>query len=115
MNYSRYTVVTMVQPDGYRPLPPAEEMRVRDAHLANMADMHATGQLLATGPSRGADVNVRGFAIMLCDVATSEELWAKNPSVIAGRFEAICAPWVVPAEMIVAGPGLPPRSVAETA
>lgn len=111
MRFTSYTLVTMVRPEGFRQLPPAEEMRVRDAHLANMADMHERGLLLATGPSRGADENVRGFAIMLCDI---EELWAKNPSVVAGRFEARCAPWVVPAEMIVAGPGLPPRSVAET-
>ncbi|SQD93586.1 putative YCII-related protein [Parafrankia sp. Ea1.12] len=114
MKFASYTLVTMVRQYGSRPLPPEEEMRVRDAHLANMADMHSRGLLLAAGPSRGADENVRGFAIMLCDVATSEELWAKNPSVLAGRFEARCAPWVVPAEMIVAGPGLPPRSVAET-
>ncbi|MBL7500834.1 hypothetical protein I6A84_30385 [Frankia sp. CNm7] len=43
-----------------------------------MADMNSRGLLLAAGPSRGRDENVRGFAIMLCDAATSEKLWAKK-------------------------------------
>jgi uncharacterized protein YciI len=113
MRFIGYCVVSLVRPDGFAPMTREEEMRTQDGHLTNIADLHARGLLLAAGPSIGGDDRVVGFAVMLCDVATSEELWAKDPGVLAGRFEARCEPWTVPADMVVAGPGLPPRSVAE--
>jgi uncharacterized protein YciI len=113
MDFDQYVVVRLVRPDDYQELPPDEAMRVQDAHLANVADLHDRGLLVAAGPPADRAGYVRGFGIMTCDLATAEEIWAKDPGVLAGRFAPECVGWLVPKGMIVDGPGRPPRSVAE--
>jgi len=113
MGFDELVLVRLVRPDDWGPLPEDEELQVQDAHLAAVADLHDRGLLLAAGPADGADERVRGFAVMTCGVEEAQEAWARDPGVLAGRFVAECTPWLTPAGMVVAGPGAPPRSVAE--
>lgn len=113
MRFEELVLVRLVRPDDWAPLPADEEVRVQDAHLAAVADLHDRGLLLVAGPAEGHDERVRGFAVMTCGLEEARELWARDPAVLAGRFVAGCTGWLVPAGMIVAGPGSPPRSVAE--
>lgn len=113
MRFDELVLVRLVRPDGWAPLPEDEELAVQDAHLAAVADLHARGLLLAAGPAAGTDERVRGFAVMTCGAHEAEELWAGDPGVLAGRFVAECTGWLTPTGMIAAGPGFPPRSVAE--
>ncbi|GAB3101550.1 YciI family protein [Isoptericola nanjingensis] len=113
MRFDELVLVRLVRPDDWAPLPADEEMQVQDAHLAAVADLHAVGLLLAAGPADGADERVRGFAVMRCGAEEAQEVWARDPGVLAGRFVAECTAWLVPAGMVAAGPGAPPRSVDE--
>lgn len=113
MDFERYVAVRLVRPADWAPLPEDEELRVQDAHLANIASLHDRGLLLAAGPAAEEDGYVRGFGIMTCDLDTTVDLWSRDPGVVAGRFVAECTEWLVPKGMVVDGPGAPPRSVAE--
>jgi uncharacterized protein YciI len=117
LRFDELVLVRLVRPDGWAPLPQDDEVAVQDAHLAAVADLHDRGLLLAAGPAagpaEGPGERVRGFAVMTCGVEEATELWARDPGVLAGRFVAECTGWLVPAGMVVAGPGDPPRSVAE--
>ncbi|MEL7974564.1 hypothetical protein AAG589_01760 [Isoptericola sp. F-RaC21] len=112
MRFDELVLVRLVRPDDWAPLPADAEVQVQDAHLAAVADLHDRGLLLAAGPAAGPDERLRGFGLMTCGVVEARELWAQDPGVLAGRFVAECTRWL-PAGMVVAGPGVPPRSSAE--
>ncbi|MFE5340663.1 YciI family protein [Isoptericola sp. NPDC056578] len=113
MRFDELVLVRLLRPEGWAPLPEDDAVAVQDAHLAAVADLHERGLLLAAGPAEGAGEQVRGFAVMTCGLEEAQELWAQDPAVLAGRFVAECTAWLMPAGMVVPGPGAPPRSVAE--
>jgi len=66
----------------------ASSDEVQDAHLAHLADMHESGEMLAAGPVPGeGDVRIRGLCLFAVDAARAAELMAEDPAVRAGRFE----------------------------
>lgn len=115
MEFDEYVVVRLVRPKTRAPMTEEQEGATQDAHLASIHALHERGLLLAAGPATGPDEAVRGWALMSCDLAAAVEAWGRDPGVLAGRFVAQCEGWRVPAGMIVAGPGRPPRSMADVA
>ena len=113
MDFDSFVLVRLVRPADAVRLPPDEAARTQDAHLAHLHDLYANGELIAAGPSMGGDERVRGFAIMTIGLDEARQRWAEDPAVRAGVFVAELEPWSVPAAMIVAGAGVPPRSSAE--
>jgi len=98
------------------PTPPQfteqQEREAQDAHLAHIADMWAGGRLIAAGPASGPE-GLRGFSIFVCSLDDARALADSDPSVLNGTFVNEYAVWRAPRAMIVPGPGIPPRSVAE--
>lgn len=98
------------------PTPPQlsqeQEREAQDAHLAHIADMWASGKLIAAGPASGPD-GLRGISVFVCSLDEARSLADADPSVLNGTFVNDCAVWRAPRAMIVPGPGVPPRSVAE--
>jgi len=113
MEFDSLVLVRLVRPADWTPLDPTKAARVQDAHLDHVHAMHAANQLIAAGPSIGGTEDVRGFAVMTVDLDTARRLWAEDPGVRAGLFVAELEPWAVPAGMVLPGPTMPPRSVAE--
>ena len=119
MQFETFVLVRLLRPAGTVALPTEDAVRVQDAHLAHIHAMHAAGQLLAAGPASeadegdGDDRTLRGVAIMLVELPTARALWAEDPAVRAGLFVPEFTEWTVPAAMMVAGTGLPPRSTAD--
>jgi uncharacterized protein YciI len=98
------------------PTPPEltedQAREAQDAHLAHIADMWASGKLIAAGPASGTE-GLRGVSIFVCSLEEAQALSETDPSVINGTFVNDYAVWRAPRGMIVAGTGAPPRSVAE--
>lgn len=113
MKFNRFVLVQLSTPSDFHALPKEETRRLQDAHLAYVADLHEQGLLLAVGGATGDDRHDRGFAILTCDLATAREVMAGDPAIQARRYVLEFDEWLVPQDMIVDGPGVPPRSVDE--
>jgi uncharacterized protein YciI len=89
-----------------------QQRELQDAHLAHIADMWSTGKLIAAGPASGPE-GLRGVSIFVCSLDEARELAERDPAVLNGTFVNEYTIWRAPRAMIVPGPGVPPRSVAE--
>jgi uncharacterized protein YciI len=98
------------------PTPPLlsaqQEREQQDAHLAHLADLWASGKLIAAGPATGTE-RLRGVSIFVCSVEEARALCESDPAVLNGTFVVDYAVWRAPRGMIVPDPGIPPRSVAD--
>jgi len=98
------------------PTPPEltdeQKAELQDAHLAHIADMWASGKLIAAGPASGTE-GLRGVSIFACSVDQARELSESDPAVLNGTYVLDYAVWHTPRAMIVQGGGIPPRSAAE--
>lgn len=111
----RYTALVLRTGDHPPELSDDERLSLQDAHLSHFADLHEEGHIIATGPLIETDPTYRGLVIFRTDQATAAALMADDPMVKAGEFRIETHAWLVPADLIVAGPGRIPRSVAEVA
>ena len=98
------------------PTPPTltetEANEQQDAHLAHIADLWASGKLIAAGPaSDGAAL--RGLSVFVCSLDEARELADSDPAVLDGTFVTEYEVWRTPRAMIVPGDGIPPRSIAD--
>lgn len=110
MRFDRYTVALLVT--GPAPeLPDAEAVRMQEAHMGHLADLHEAGRLLAAGPVDGA--GVRGLSILNVPPEQALELKRADPAVQAGVFDVRVMTWRVPAGLVAFTPGRIPRSIAE--
>ena len=92
----------------------AEAAALQDAHLAFLAGLHESGQLLAAGPVRGdPDGVLSGLSILRVDPDEARRLKEQDPAVQAGRFAVKTLPWMVPGGAISFSPTRFPRSIAE--
>jgi uncharacterized protein YciI len=73
----------------------------QDAHLAHIADMWASGKLIAAGPASGPE-GLRGFSIFIGSLEDARALADSDPSVLNGTFVNEYAVWRAP-------PGHPAR------
>ena len=112
MQFDTFSMVLLV---GRADAPPeASSDEVQDAHLAHLADLQESGEMLAAGPVSGeGDVRIRGLCLFAVDAARATALMAEDPAVRAGRFDVQVLPWHVPAGALTAGRGRLPRSIAD--
>lgn len=116
MQFDHYTVtLLLLRPDAPQ-MDEASADELQSAHLAHLADMHERGLLLAAGPLLGApDRRFRGLSIWKAapDEVTRITAEHPDPSVVAGRFEQLVVPWMVPAGALAFSHTFFPRSVAD--
>jgi len=98
------------------PTPPTltedEANAQQDAHLAHIADMWASGKLIAAGPASDGE-RLRGLSVFVCSLEEAREIADSDPAVLNGTFVTEYAVWRAPQGMIVPGDGIPPRSIAD--
>jgi uncharacterized protein len=114
MQFDTYTITLLLLRDDAPELSEREEAALQDAHMAHLAELHDTGDLLAAGPVLGEpDRELRGFSILKVDPARALELKATDPAVRAGKYRVEAFAWTMPAGLMSFTPGRLPRSVAE--
>jgi uncharacterized protein YciI len=87
--------VLLRRPDRAPELPDEELDRLQAQHLAYLDELAAAGKLCGAGPFRDQpDEALRGLCFYRCGVDEARELAARDPSVRAGRLEAVVMTWL---------------------
>jgi uncharacterized protein len=113
MDFDDFTVVLLKRRDDAPEMSEAEANAIQDAHLAYLADLHDAGHLLAAGPIRDPESNVRGISLMKVGVERARELKSQDPAVRAGIYELVFLPWTTPTGALHFSHTKMPRSVAD--
>ena len=116
MQFDRYTITLLVLRPDAPALDDAAAEELQSRHLAHLADLHDQGLLLAAGPLLGApDRRFRGLSIWRAQPEEVTRITTEHPdpSVVAGRFEQLVIPWMVPAGALAFSHTFFPHSVAE--
>lgn len=115
MDFDSYTVVLLVTPDDPPQLTDDEAVRLQDAHLSHLAELHDRGMLLAAGPLGDASGRryYRGLSILRCEPEEALRLKGNDPAVQAGVFELVAMPWRLPAGAMHFSPTTFPRSTRD--
>ena len=115
MDFDRYTVVLLVTPDNPPQLSEEEADRLQDAHLSHLADLHERGVLLAAGPlgDPSSQRHFRGLSILRAEPDEALRLKREDPAVLAGVFDLVAMPWMLPAGAIHFTPTTFPRSTRD--
>lgn len=113
MDFDSFTVVLLIRADDAPEFTEAQGDALQDEHMAFLAGLHQAGQLVAAGPVRDPDSDVRGISLLRVGVEEALRLKAEDPAVRAGIYRLRALPWAVPAGVLQAGPGTLPRSIAE--
>ncbi len=115
MKFDQHTVVLLVRPPNPPELSEEEADALQDAHLAYMAGLHAQGKVAAAGPLVAQDdERLRGVAYLTVPPEEARELYARDPSVRAGRLAVEVMTWLVPEGLVAfGGPGRLPTSMSD--
>ena len=114
MDFDAFTVALLLTGDHPPTLSPSELDAVQDAHMAHLADLHASGDLLVAGPVPGPpEQPLRGLSVLRGGVEEARELADRDPGVGAGVWRHELHTWLVPSGVIAFTPGRLPRSMAE--
>jgi uncharacterized protein YciI len=116
MDFDRYSVTLLLLRDDRPELGDADLDALQDAHMAHLADMHDAGHLLAAGPLLGPDDRrFRGLSIwrLAPDEVRATIAEHPDPAVVAGRFDVVVLPWMVPAGALQFAHTRFPRSQAD--
>lgn len=113
VEFDRFTIALLVQPDKPPELTPEQEAALVDAHLAHLSELHDAGKLLAAGPLRDGERQYRGLSILSVGADEARALKEADPVVRAGVFRVIVLPWMVPAGAVAFTQTHFPRSAAE--
>ena len=115
MDFDRFTMTLLVLRDDAPDFTPEQEDELQDAHMAHLADLHASGQLLAAGPLLDRTSPFRGLSILTVGPEEALALKERDPAVQAGKYRIVALPWMVPAGAMAFAPATFPRSMAEVA
>jgi len=113
MEFDSFTVVLLIERDDAPTLTEEEGARLQDAHLAFLADLHDAGTLLAAGPVRDKDSEIRGISLLNVDAAEALRLQSQDRAVRAGLYRMVALPWVTPAGGLHFTHTRVPRSIAD--
>jgi len=109
MEFDHFTLLLLATNPEYED---GAEPAVWDGHLAHLASLHESGELVAAGPVQ--DDHLRGICILTVDEERAREIADADPAVRAGIFTAQLIPWRVPKGVLVhVESGRLPRSTAE--
>jgi len=111
LEFDQLTVTLLVLKPDAPELDEEAAAALQDAHMAHIADLHESGQLLAAGPL--SDEKFRGLSILGVDVDEARRLRESDPAVQAGKYSVMAMPWTVPAGAIAFTPTRFPHSIAE--
>jgi len=115
MDFDRYTVTLLVLRDDAPEFTPEVEDALQDAHMAHIADLAASGRLLAAGPLLDPASPFRGLSILNVGVDEALALKDEDPAVKAGKYRIIALPWMLPGGAMAFSPARFPRSMADVA
>jgi hypothetical protein len=115
MDFDRFTMTLLVLRDDAPNFTQEEEDALQDAHMAHLADLHASGHLLAAGPLLDRTSPFRGLSILNVGPEEALALKERDPAVQAGKYRIIALPWMVPGGAMSFAPARFPRSMAEVA
>ena len=116
MRFDHYTIALLVLRPDAPELDDAAADELQSRHLAHLAGLHDQGVLLAAGPLLGEpDRRFRGLSIWKAEPEAVARITREHPdpSVVAGRFEQLVIPWMVPAGALAFSHTFFPRSVAD--
>jgi len=114
VKFDEFTVVLLLTPPDAPVLEDAAAADLQDAHLAYLAALHESGQLLAAGPLPGEPRRrFRGLNIFGTGPDEARLLAEQDPAVRAGQFELEILPWLVPAGALGFERTIFPHSAAE--
>ena len=108
MELEAYELVLLRRPDSAPDYPEAELDRIQREHLAYLASLRETGQVVTNGPvTEQPDESLRGLAFYRTgSLERSRQLAEADPAVRAGRLSAEIMTWYCqPGTMT--GPGRP--------
>jgi uncharacterized protein len=111
MDFDRFTIALLTHRADGPKLDEAEAAALQDKHLAHIASLADTGQLVAAGPL--GDEHYRGLSILGVAPEAALALKARDPAVVAGIYTVTAIPWLVPGGAVRFFPARFPRSVAE--
>jgi uncharacterized protein len=99
VEFDRFTVVFLLTPDDPPQLDDEAAGELQDRHLAFLAGLHESGQLLAAGPAGDPrrQRKLRGISLFRGGIDETRALAEKDPAVEAGVFELEVLPWMMPA------------------
>jgi uncharacterized protein YciI len=70
-------------------------VRLQEAHLAHLREMHEAGKLAIAGPFRDQeDETLRGICLYTTSLEEARELAARDPAVRAGRMAVESMTWL---------------------
>ena len=113
MELETYTVALLVTNPGAPDLAGEAAAELQDAHLSHLADLHASGELLAAGPLDDPTGELRGLSLLRGDPQRARELKDADPAVRAGVFVVRTLAWRTPVGALHFTPTRMPRSVAD--
>ncbi|HET8600473.1 MAG TPA: YciI family protein [Segeticoccus sp.] len=114
MEFSTYVVALLLAMPDAPPMSPEQEAQLQDAHMAHLAHLHDSGELLVAGPVLGPpDRQVRGLSVFGCSEQRARELGDGDPAIQAGLYRHEYHIWAVPHGVISFGYGHLPRSMDE--
>jgi uncharacterized protein YciI len=115
MRLDRYTISLLLRGPEPPLLDEAAASNLQDDHMAHLADLYESGELLAAGPVIGPpDQRIRGLSILRVDPVAARALEQRDPALRAGLYVVETYPWLVPAGTISFPPdGRLPRSMAD--
>jgi uncharacterized protein YciI len=111
MEFDHYSIVFLKLRKDAPQLTEEESAVLQDAHMAHLADLHDAGHLLVAGPL--LDDEFRGMSILKVAPTLAKKLKESDPAVLAGRFEVMVIPWMVPGGIMSFSETALPRSMAE--
>jgi len=113
MEFEHDTVALLVTNPVAPELDDTAAAAVQDAHLAYLADLHEAGHLLAVGPLRDPDGELRGLSLFRVGVEEATRLCEADPAVEAGVFLLRVLPWSTPGGALHFTQTRLPRSIAD--
>lgn len=114
MDFDSYTVALLLARDDPPVLSDRKSESVQDAHLAHLADLHLSGDLLVAGAIPGPpEQRLRGLSLMRGTVDQTSALTNHDPGAVAGLWDHELHTWLVPRGLLSFTPGRLPRTMAE--
>src|ERR1700682_2755785 len=111
MRLDHFTVALLILRSDAPVLDEAAAVRLQDAHMAHLADLHEAGYLIASGPL--LDENFRGLSILNVEPEKARVLKEQDPAVQAGKFSVRVISWIVPRGAVTYSHTRFPRSMSE--
>jgi uncharacterized protein YciI len=98
MDFDRFTFGIYRRPPAALVLSEEEAATIQDAHMAHLAKLTSTGEVLAAGPlDDQEDVALRGIVIFSTSLERARLLSGQDPAVRAGSLSLEVMSWVTPA------------------